>query len=371
MGGLILCHYEGGKLVTKNIEMPVSASVDSLFTEAAALTSSPSGRLCLTYRGMLLKAGQSLESLSLKPGATVMVRTLPEPPKPKPAPTPVVMSPDDISKFNLAFGSAFKNHPAAFNKVVARLLTPENMESLAAACPGLGDDLVAQAFLTKPELLSLLLDPASLTKVAAEHPSILEAAHNLAAAVHEEAAAGHKSEQGGEGSQGYYLDDMEDEDEAEEGEAQGGGGSRMLGRGAPITPQQLAQALSLATGGTQAGPGSGSSPFLGMTGMGPSARGGASGSGSAGTRITSDIFQAAMQQALAATLGGNSTTTQESGGPPQANDLSAQLASMREIMGGVMDEGLAVQALQIMGGDVQAAVDLLFSGWEGGDEAMQ
>ena len=64
---------------------------------------------------------------------------------------------------------------------------------------------------------------------------------------------------------------------------------------------------------------------------------------------------------------------------------------------GIVDEGLALRALQIMGGDLQvpkyvsiitlitlnilmeifmnismqAAVDLIFSGWEGGDEAMQ
>jgi len=38
---------------------------------------------------------------------------------------------------------------------------------------------------------------------------------------------------------------------------------------------------------------------------------------------------------------------------------------------GIVDEGLALQALQIMGGDLQAAVDLIFSGWEGGDDAMQ
>ena len=65
---------------------------------------------------------------------------------------------------------------------------------------------------------------------------------------------------------------------------------------------------------------------------------------------------------------------------------------MREM--GIVDEGLALRALQIMGGDLQvpkdsqnltwnvltdvalnislqAAVDLIFSGWEGGDDAMQ
>ena len=49
-------------------------------------------------------------------------------------------------------------------------------------------------------------------------------------------------------------------------------------------------------------------------------------------------------------------------------DLAAKVERMREM--GIIDEGLAIQALQIMGGDLQAAVDLIFSGWAGGDEAM-
>ena len=47
-----------------------------------------------------------------------------------------------IYRFTIAFGSALK-HPA-FNKVVRRLVQRDNMDSLAAACPGLSTDLVAQ-----------------------------------------------------------------------------------------------------------------------------------------------------------------------------------------------------------------------------------
>ena len=75
----------------------------------------------------------------------------------------------------------------------------------------------------------------------------------------------------------------------------------------------------------------------------------------------------AMQQALL-----SSSVPQQppaSGGQEGGEgDLGAKVERMKEM--GIMDEGLAIQALQIMGGDLQAAVDLIFSGWEGGDEAM-
>ena len=39
--------------------------------------------------------------------------------------------------------------------------------------------------------------------------------------------------------------------------------------------------------------------------------------------------------------------------------------SMREM--GITDERMAKRALEVMGGDVQAAIDLIYSGWEGAE----
>ena len=39
---------------------------------------------------------------------------------------------------------------------------------------------------------------------------------------------------------------------------------------------------------------------------------------------------------------------------------------MREM--GIQDESLARKALTVMGGDLQAAIDLIFSGWLGQDD---
>jgi len=374
MVGLLLCNAKAGKLSTKRLEMSPNCLMTKLFEEASSFVSVPTDRVTLTYQGTVLKSEDSINKVGLKPGGLVMVVVLPAPPAPKEKPKPVTMKPEDIKKFGLAFGSAFKNHPAAFTKVVKRLLIAENMENLAAACPGLSEDLVGQAFLTRPELLLHLLDSNTLAKVGAEHPSVLEAAHNLAAAVHEEQAAGGRGGEKAEAAAGggsYYLDEMDDDDDMEGEEGAGTARGPVRSRSfTAITSAQLAQALAMAAGSSGQQGGSrpaNQNPFQGgVTGMGLQEDQSSDASPGA-RRITSDFFQAAMQQALQASLGGGAVEQERSSEP----DLSEQVTQMREIMGGVMDEGLAVRALQIMGGDIQAAVDLLFSGWEGGDDSMQ
>ena len=74
-----------------------------------------------------------------------------------------------------------------------------------------------------------------------------------------------------------------------------------------------------------------------------------------------------MQQALQGAVVGT-PQQQQPAGQGEQDEMAAKVERMKEM--GIIDEGLALQALQIMGGDLQAAVDLIFSGWEGGDEAM-
>ena len=45
----------------------------------------------------------------------------------------------------------------------------------------------------------------------------------------------------------------------------------------------------------------------------------------------------------------------------EEKEFASKVERMRE---------MGIEALQITGGDLQAAVDLIFSGWEGGDQAM-
>ena len=87
----------------------------------------------------------------------------------------------------------------------------------------------------------------------------------------------------------------------------------------------------------------------------------------------SGITQAQLSEALGLALGGafqGMTSGSGSGSgagnaPASTQNFDAQLSTMRDM--GIVDEGLARRALEIMGGDVQAAVDLIFSGWNGSE----
>lgn len=383
MAELLLCQANNGNLITKKLSIPHTSQVDKLVKEAEVFCNAPAERLVLTYQGTMMTQGTTLDTYQVAPGGLVMVAVLPASPTLTNPPQPVNITHEEIKKFGVAFKTAFKN--SSFSTVVKRLLERENMDNLAAACQGLSEDQVAQGFLTRPELLLHLLDPDTLSKVAKSHPSLLEAAKNLCAAVHEEQqSAGRVGEEPGPSSSGlgggasYYLDEMSDDEMEGEDGARGPQRSRSFNA---ITPAQLAQALAAAAGGGQGGV----QPFQGVTGMGPQLGGGAGQLGpgpsapqsSASTpgagRITTDMFQQAIQQALMG-MGGGGGPGQPQGqaGGAQGGaegDLASKVDRMKEM--GIVDEGLALQALQIMGGDLQAAVDLIFSGWEGGDDSMQ
>jgi len=373
MSSVTICQATPGKLFKK--KTPVK-SVPELRKEASELCNLSLDRFRLVLHGSVIKDDFDPAKLS---NNILMVVPMAAPRVPLPAPDPVKVSDDDFQKFRLAFGSALKN--PAFTRVARRLLKRENMESLAAACPGLESDSVAQAFLTRPQLLVHLLDQDTIKLVGEKHPALLEAAHNLAAAVHEEAARGRSSgsqatadlaDRETESSGAYFLDDVSDDDMEEDDGNDGAGGSQGGRQPAQITAEQLAAALASAASGS-------GNPFMGVTGMAPQQQGrsSAGGAGSsqstaattpaASSRLTADMFQAAMQTAL---MGLTAPSQQQAaaspGNPVQQQpqpDLSSQLATMRDM--GIVDEGLARQALTVMGGDIQAAIELIFSGWLG------
>jgi len=368
MASLTLCQALPGKLNKKKIQL---TTIEELKKEASALSNLADNGFRLVCQGTVVGDGFDVKKLN---NSWVMIVPMAETrPVSHDKVEPVNISEDEIKQFRLAFKSAIKT--PAFSKVVKRLLQKDNMESLAAACPGLTHDLVAQAFLTRPELLIHLLDAETLKKVGSKHPQILEAAHKMAAAVHEEQASASRMQSSDEPAESepgsYYLDEMSDEEMEEDDELFQGGRAP---RPAQITPDQLAAALAAAAGGG----GQSSNPFMGMTGLAPPQQnnpgtvGSTSNSGvqsavtTPGTqRITTDFFQAAMQQAMMGMTGGGAEASNE----PARPDWSSQLQTMREM--GIVDEGLATQALQVMGGDLQAAVDLILSGWLGEDQSMQ
>ena len=112
-------------------------------------------------------------------------------------------------------------------------------------------------------------------------------------------------------------------------------GAQRGGVGASITASQLQSALMAALGGAGS---SGATPPVpaGPQTNRPPAAPVASGSGST---ISSDFFQQAMAHAASASS-------------------DAALQQLRDM--GITDEGVARQALAATGGDIQAALDLIF-----------
>ena len=187
----------------------------------------------------------------------------------------------------------------------------------------------------------------------------------------------------------YHLDDMSDDgyddDDAMDTEgpagAGGGGGGQPF---QPISAEQLRAALSAANA-------FGGNPFGGVTGMGPST--GSRPAPPPASSMQSPITQDQLAAALAAATGssGSSSAAMTPGAAvptssaaaaaaanpfsflnPQSSGSSAgnwdkEVAKMKEM--GISDEELARKALRVMDGDIQAAIELIFSGWDGKDDS--
>lgn len=144
----------------------------------------------------------------------------------------------------------------------------------------------------------------------------------------------------------YSLDALSDEDEMDSSSSEGTG--QPLSRNqsySAITAAQLAAAIASATGN-----------FPATTSSGPTIP-------TNNSVITSEMFSQAMQQAFATVS--PSATPATSGNVSESMDtliqrLNPQLQQMREM--GLTNDVINVQALQATSGDVQAAIDLVFSG---------
>ncbi len=329
-------------------------------------------RMNLLYCGRLLnQEGASLASFGVKRGSCVHAIKEPTGAVAKPI-EPKNFTDQEIKSFCLALEMAIQN--PALGNVLKRLTDRENLESLVAACPGLVEDPVALALLSKPEMLLMLLKMETVKKLGQQHPSLCEALSNLAAAVHEERATTSRTGPGPSAGDGrvpapfsYHLDELSGQDDDDEEQMEVGEGIQRNRSFSAITPDQLAAAIAAAQGNSDGPrtPATGSvmdTLFGGMTGMtaanSNSARLAepAASSSAAPQAITPDMFRAAMEQAMA------SATAR----PQQPSD-EEKIEKMREM--GIVDEGLARQALKVMDGDLQAAIDLILSGWVGENES--
>uniref|UniRef100_A0A671N1P1 Ubiquitin-like protein 7 n=1 Tax=Sinocyclocheilus anshuiensis TaxID=1608454 RepID=A0A671N1P1_9TELE len=311
----------------------------------------------LVYCGRKLKDDLTLESYGIQSGSTVHIlrKSWPEP----------EIHPEPVDKVAAArefrvLQAALHTSTAYRDSVFKMLNNKESLDQIIIATPGLSSDPVALGVLQDKDLFIQFTDPNMLDTLANSHPALVNAIilvlHSVAGSVPPQQSASSSrnvsSSSYSDMPGGLILSD--DDEDFQSGNrsgpstlASGLAGMRPASLGyngavgpRPITQSELATALALAstpessavtpTTGNQ-GPSSGVSPIP------------------AGTPITNDLFNQALQQAL-----------QVSSMSSLHNQWQSQLQQLRDM--GIRDEELILRALQATGGDIQAALELIFAG---------
>ncbi|XP_043084321.1 ubiquitin-like protein 7a isoform X1 [Puntigrus tetrazona] len=314
----------------------------------------------LVYCGRKLKDDLTLESYGIQSGSTVHIlrKSWPEP----------EIHPEPVDKAAAArefrvLQAALHTSTAYRDSVFKMLNNKESLDQIIVATPGLSSDPVALGVLQDKDLFIQFTDPNMLDTLANSHPALVNAIilvlHSVAGSVPPQQSASSSrnvsSSSYSDMPGGFLFEGMSDDEEDFQSGTRGGPSTLASGlagmrpaslgyNGAvgprPITQSELATALALAstpessavtpTTGNQ-GPSSGVSPIP------------------AGTPITNDLFNQALQQAL-----------QVSSMSSLHNQWQSQLQQLRDM--GIRDEELILRALQATGGDIQAALELIFAG---------
>ncbi|XP_071571698.1 ubiquitin-like protein 7 [Temnothorax americanus] len=355
-----------GVQINSEMVMPITLSgvnlktkVETLKQEAAERWNLPKDSFEFIYCGLVLEDDATVESIGLKNGS--MVHALQ-----KKEPESSILNKHISEDCILQLASAFKsfNETPAFRSALHRLSKrPEVIDNIISSSPGLHEDAVAIAMLQDPDLMAHFIDVDTVRRIAELHPVLIEAAQNIAAAVHEEA---HNAASSGSSSssvassqpttaRSYSMDSMSLEEEMARDIAH-------FFATQPVNDSNLRfpNALPAANSQRPDNPPSSTSESANQ----PPAENQSTGV------ITSQMFMEAMRQAALAT---NSNPQQPVTSPatslspvlplfsPPINDLQRQLAQMHEM--GLQDDTVNIQALQFTNGDVQAAIELVFSGF--------
>ncbi|XP_033904250.2 ubiquitin-like protein 7 isoform X1 [Acipenser ruthenus] len=318
----------------------------------------------LVYCGRRLKDEQSLDYYGIQPGSTIHIlkKSWPEP----------EVKPERVDKATAArefrvLQAALHSSSSYRDSVFKMLNNKESLDQIIVATPGLSSDPVALGVLQDKDLFVLFTDPNMLDTLTVSHPALVNAIILVLHSVASNAPATQSASTSRNVSSSSYSDMpggflfeglSDDEEDFQQGSrttpstSRGATGSRPATLGysgavgpRPITQSELATALALAstpessavtpTTGNQ-GTSSGASPVMGSSGM------------PAGTPITNDIFTQALQQAI-----------QVSSLSSLQSQWQSQLQQLRAM--GIQDEELILRALQATGGDIQAALELIFA----------
>jgi len=367
----------------------------------------------LIYAGHSLKDDLPMEQYGLKPGCTVhvLVKKYRDP--------SMITEPshsEGITQVNtiLKLAEISSKHRQTIEKV---LTNAEVIDNIIEATPGLSSDHLAIALLRDHVLLQQAArEEEVIKKLLHDHPSLGVAVQHLVSVINEEISKSKKDSgnpsaaDGGTGSSqlvsSYSIDSLSEE---EDDNQLGGPSWGTVHQNRPITADQLAMALAMATGAmggsasssaastssTTPQPGTSSSippsttapstPLSALTGrqppsslfaqppVMPSPPPPALGAGPGGqSRLISPTF---LQQAIRAALENQDSSESNSsnnalnnaegallghGAPAAAAPVVSDAAVEQLRQMGITDEEVARRALEATGGDIRAALDLIF-----------
>lgn len=314
----------------------------------------------LVYCGRKLRDELTLDSYGIQSGSTVHIlrKSWPEP----------VIQPEPVDRVTAArefrvLQAALHTSTAYRDSVFKMLNNKESLDQIIVATPGLSSDSMALGVLQDKDLFVQFTDPNMLDMLIRSHPSLVNAIilvlHSVAGSVPTQQIA-NSSRNASSSSYsdmpgGFLFEGVsDDEEEFQSGNRSGPSSSSAGSSGLrpatlgysgaigprPITQSELATALALASTPES----SAVTPTIGnqgaSSGVSPIP---------AGTPITNDLFNQALQQAL-----------QVSSISSLQSQWQSQLQQLRDM--GIQDEELILRALQATGGDIQAALELIFAG---------
>ncbi|CAB3244607.1 unnamed protein product [Arctia plantaginis] len=350
-------------------------TVDSLKTEAEKKSNVPSASLELIHHGKILKDDLTLHDSGVKSGEMVHVvkKKVQTPPPPPPT-----FTDNDLQLLNSSLRTLGCTPNAPGWTRAMQLLNDESaMAEIVEQAPSIGEDCVALSILHEVELLAALgANIHTMRRGANAHPELPAALRHLTRLVRSRNSTTSSTDSVPTSGFAYSLEALSEDEDADEEETEETERN-------PITQEQFTAALQAATDAISSssgrgGTGSQDSLVRLLQSAGESSRtpSSATGSGTAidlgpfQSLITTEMFTEALSDVINRTTRYPEGTPREHTHPASSSqspaarenseDFSTQIQFMHEM--GLLDDALNMRALIICAGDVNAAIDLVFSG---------
>ncbi|XP_013191913.1 ubiquitin-like protein 7 [Amyelois transitella] len=357
-----------GPIIRHKIEnFPLDNTVVSLKSEAEKETSVPSASLELIHHGKILKDNATLQDSGVKNGETIHVVKKKEPTTQPPPPTHTDVELQQLNTTLRTLGCT-PNAPG-WTRAMQLLNDESAMAEIVEQAPSLGEDCVMLSILHEVELLAALgANVTTMRRGAETHPELPRALRHLTRLVYARTNATASNDNALTSGFAYSLEALSEDEDADEEDNE-------EGERTPITYEQLTAAVQAAEAASSSR-GRQDSLLRLLQAADRSAPDAAQPAASGGARavITPEMFREAITEAIASNRPrpASDTPMEQSNAPSSSQsppagpeDYSAALQRMHEM--GLRDDALNVRALIICEGDVNAAINLVFSGAIGDD----